>query len=130
MLGISPRTVYRWEKGETRPDPVRVEKLKEVVNLYSRRIPPKKPLFRFIDLFAGIGGLRKAFESVGGRCVFTSEWDSWCRKTYQENFVCDHDVEGDIRDVDLDSVPPYDVLLAGFPCQPFSISGVSKRKSL
>jgi len=85
--------------------------------------------FRFIDLFAGIGGMRRGFESVGGECVFTSEWDRYSQKTYQENFGA-HDIAGDIREVDADDIPPHDVLLAGFPCQPFSIAGVSKKNAL
>jgi DNA (cytosine-5)-methyltransferase 1 len=86
--------------------------------------------FTFIDLFAGIGGLRKAFETIGGQCVFTSEWDDACRRTYHANFSCAHPMFGDIRAVDLASMPSYDLLLAGFPCQPFSIAGVSKKNSL
>ncbi len=88
------------------------------------------PHFTFIDLFAGIGGLRKGFEAVGGKCVFTSEWDRFCRETYLANFDCDHAFVGDIRGVVPQSVPEHDVLLAGFPCQPFSIAGVSKFNSL
>jgi len=88
--------------------------------------------FRFIDLFAGIGGLRIGFDGIGGHCVFTSEWDKYARKTYQANFRDNHELAGDIREFadDLDSIPEHDVLLAGFPCQPFSIAGVSKKNSL
>lgn len=87
--------------------------------------------FRFIDLFAGIGGLRRGFESIGGHCVFTSEWDEFSRKTYRANFPSDnHEIAGDIRKVHPDRIPHHDVLLAGFPCQPFSIAGVSKKNSL
>lgn len=88
--------------------------------------------FRFIDLFAGIGGLRLGFESVGGRCVFTSEWNKFSQTTYRENFQDpdDHRFVGDIREVDVKDVPEHDVLLAGFPCQPFSLAGVSKKNSL
>ncbi|MFC0282506.1 DNA (cytosine-5-)-methyltransferase [Camelimonas abortus] len=88
--------------------------------------------FRFIDLFAGIGGLRLGFEAIGGRCVFTSEWDPAARKTYQANFRDNHELAGDIRaySADPDRVPEHDVLLAGFPCQPFSIAGVSKKNAL
>jgi DNA (cytosine-5)-methyltransferase 1 len=85
--------------------------------------------FRFIDLFAGIGGMRRGFEQVGGKCVFTSEWDGYAQKTYKANFG-DHDVAGDIRDIDAASLPEFDVLVAGFPCQPFSIAGVSKKNAL
>ncbi len=86
--------------------------------------------FSFIDLFAGIGGFRRGFESVGGKCVFTSEWDRYSVSTYLANNVCDHEVAGDIRAVPASEIPAHDVLLAGFPCQPFSLAGVSKKNAL
>ena len=86
--------------------------------------------FRFIDLFAGIGGMRLGFESIGGHCVFTSEWDPFSRETYAANHACDHPIAGDIRQVATEDIPAHDVLLAGFPCQPFSIAGVSKKNAL
>lgn len=87
--------------------------------------------FTFIDLFAGIGGLRRGFESIGGKCVFTSEWDKYSQKTYAANFPDDdHEINGDITKVDVEDIPAHDVLLAGFPCQPFSIAGVSKKNAL
>ncbi len=88
--------------------------------------------FTFIDLFAGIGGLRRGFEAIGGRCVFTSEWDRFSVRTYEANYRDNRPVEGDIRPFSQNPglVPPHDVLLAGFPCQPFSIAGVSKKNSL
>jgi DNA (cytosine-5)-methyltransferase 1 len=86
--------------------------------------------FEFIDLFAGIGGMRRGFESIGGRCIFTSEWDRHSQKTYAANFCDQHSIAGDITQVDHREIPPHDVLLAGFPCQPFSIAGVSKKNSL
>jgi DNA (cytosine-5)-methyltransferase 1 len=82
----------------------------------------------FIDLFAGIGGTRLAFERVGCTCVFSSEWDRFARITYSSNF--NEEPVGDIREIDTKSIPPHDILIAGFPCQPFSISGVSKKNSL
>lgn len=90
----------------------------------------ERSAFTFIDLFAGIGGMRMGFEAAGGRCVFTSEWNVFAQKTYRANFSCPHPIEGDIRRVAVESVPPHDVLLAGFPCQPFSIAGVSKKNAL
>ncbi len=90
--------------------------------------PPKKTEFTFIDLFAGIGGFRIAFQSVGGRCVFSSEWDKYAKKTYEANFG--EVPYGDIRKIKKNSIPDHDVLLAGFPCQPFSLAGISKKKSL
>lgn len=86
--------------------------------------------FTFIDLFAGIGGMRMGFEAAGGRCLFTSEWNPFARKTYTANFGAGHRIAGDIREQDENEIPDHDVLLAGFPCQPFSIAGVSKKNAL
>ncbi|MEM6161004.1 DNA cytosine methyltransferase [Erwinia sp. P6884] len=105
--------------------------------------------FRFIDLFAGIGGIRSGFEAAGGQCVFTSEWNKFSVRTYKANWYCDpveHRFNQDIRDITLSAspgvteqeayqhidqqVPDHDVLLAGFPCQPFSLAGVSKKNAL
>jgi site-specific DNA-cytosine methylase len=84
--------------------------------------------FKFIDLFAGIGGMRLAFERLHCRCVFSSEWDTYTQTTYAANF---HEVpKGDITKISSSEIPTHDILLAGFPCQPFSISGVSKKNSL
>jgi DNA (cytosine-5)-methyltransferase 1 len=105
--------------------------------------------FTFIDLFAGIGGLRRGFDNIGGKCVFTSEWNPYAVKTYKANYYCDpaeHIFNSDIREVTLSNkenvsekdaykhiqniIPDHDVLLAGFPCQPFSLAGVSKKNAL
>ena len=88
--------------------------------------------FRFIDLFAGIGGLRRGFDALGGQCVFTSEWDKYAQRTYEANFDDGppHIMAGDINQVDEAHIPKHDLLLAGFPCQPFSIAGVSKKNAL
>ncbi|MCG5044142.1 DNA cytosine methyltransferase [Enterobacteriaceae bacterium 155047] len=105
--------------------------------------------FRFIDLFAGIGGIRHGFEAIGGQCVFTSEWNKHAVRTYKANWYCDpaaHQFNEDIRDVTLSHksgvsdeeaarhirqvIPAHDVLLAGFPCQPFSLAGVSKKNAM
>jgi len=83
---------------------------------------------RFIDMFAGIGGIRMAFENAGCECVFSSEWDKHAQKTYFENFG--ELPAGDIRQIDASSISDFDILCGGFPCQPFSIAGVSKKKSL
>ena len=92
---------------------------------------PAGSSFRFIDLFAGIGGLRLWFEEIGGQCVFASEWNRFSRETYQANFSSrSHEMAGDITRVAEHRIPDHDVLLAGFPCQPFSIAGVSKKNSL
>lgn len=84
-------------------------------------------LYRFIDLFAGIGGIRLAFEPYG-QCVFSSEWDNKAKETYFNNFG--HQPDGDITLIDEKEIPDHDILLAGFPCQPFSLAGVSKKNSL
>jgi len=87
--------------------------------------------FKFIDLFAGVGGFRCGMTAVGGQCVFTSEWDKYSAKTYQTWYSDDHVHSGDIREVDAKSdIPNHDILCAGFPCQPFSLAGVSKKQSL
>ena len=90
----------------------------------------KTASFTFIDLFAGIGGLRRGFDEIGGQCVFTSEWNKFSQQTYRANFGEEHEINGDITKVDEADIPPHDLLLAGFPCQPFSIAGVSKKNSL
>lgn len=130
QAGFSRRTVYRWENGDALPRLAAIRLLKSMA-----RRGPEVPAndsagFRFIDLFAGIGGLRRGFEDLGGRCVFTSEWDKYSQQTYLANFDCDHEVVGDITEVPLDDIPEHDLLLAGFPCQPFSIAGVSKKNAL
>lgn len=88
---------------------------------------PKKEI-KFIDLFAGIGGMRIAFERNGGKCVYSNEWNKYCAETYEANFGDRPD--GDITKVKAADIPDHQILVAGFPCQPFSIAGVSKKKSL
>ena len=131
LLGVTERTVIRYENGKSRPSPIAIKWLQE----HLARLPEKrqKPAaFKFIDLFAGIGGLRIGFDAIGGQCVFTSEWDKYSQATYRENFGNDHPIAGDIREFSKDPslIPAHDVLLAGFPCQPFSIAGVSKKNAL
>lgn len=128
MAGFSRSTVYRWERGETRPRRAALKLLDGMVR-ESRAAKPHGKAFRFIDLFAGIGGLRRGFDEWG-ECVFTSEWDKYSQKTYLANYECEHEVAGDITKVTVESIPAHDLLLAGFPCQPFSIAGVSKKNAL
>jgi DNA (cytosine-5)-methyltransferase 1 len=139
--------VNRWVKGKAKPRLL----YKEFEHLKS--LLPSPPThdtsFTFIDLFAGIGGIRKGFEAIGGECVFTSEWNEYAVRTYKANHYCDparHRFNQDIRTVTLSDrpdvsedeayqnirreIPDHDVLLAGFPCQPFSLAGVSKKNSL
>ncbi len=126
-LGVSREEVNRWLKGK--------HEISQHYRFLLEEMLPKKPDddeadFNFIDLFAGIGGIRKGFESQGGKCVFTSEWNEYSQKTYSANFYSDHEINGDITQIDPIEIPDHDVLLAGFPCQPFSIAGVSKKNSL
>lgn len=128
--GYTRRTLYRWENGEAKPRKAAYEALLRICEdraEYGRH----ETNFKFIDLFAGIGGLRRGFESIGGSCVFTSEWDKYAQQTYRANNPGDrHEISGDITKIECDSIPEHDVLLAGFPCQPFSIAGVSKKNAL
>ncbi|GFM54497.1 cytosine-specific methyltransferase [Pseudomonas cichorii] len=140
-------TVNRWVKGKASPR-LTYQEFNHLKSLLPER-PTYKPSFTFIDLFAGIGGIRKGFESIGGECVFTSEWNEHSVRTYKANHYCDpvrHRFNQDIRTVTLSDkpdvsedeayrnidreIPDHDVLLAGFPCQPFSLAGVSKKNSL
>ncbi len=144
----SRETINRWVAGKCAP------KLSHAEYSHLQDLLPKAPPsdsydFDFIDLFAGIGGIRRGFEKIGGRCVLTSEWNPYAVRTYKANYHCDaadHVFNEDIRDLTLSkdlniseaeayahidrAVPNHDVLLAGFPCQPFSIAGVSKKNSL
>lgn len=124
----SEREVFRWESGEVEPRPIVLDWLRARVAEPSKARMEKS--FTFIDLFAGIGGLRTAFDRAGGRCVFTSEWDKYARLTYEANFRDNREIFGDITQVGAQEIPSHDVLLAGFPCQPFSIAGVSKKNAL
>lgn len=128
LLGYSEGHIYRWKRGEEIPREAVVTLLQMEA---ARRVNPvRDESFTFIDLFAGIGGLRRAMEGAGGRCVFTSEWDRYAQKTYLANYPDNRPIAGDIREVAADDVPDHDVLVAGFPCQPFSIAGVSKKNAL
>lgn len=132
-LGLSPRQVKRYIAGDCEVPKLVREKMRSLAAAREKK-PVVTPDFRFIDLFAGIGGMRLGFEGIGGKCVFTSEWDRWSQKTYLHNFPDgeDHVFAGDIRPFgeDPSRIPEFDVLLAGFPCQPFSLAGVSKKNSL
>jgi DNA (cytosine-5)-methyltransferase 1 len=127
ITGYTERTIYRWEDGRTAPKKAVIELVR---TMKTREERPDQPLFRFIDLFAGIGGMRLPFEAMGGKCVYTSEWNKYANQTYIANFECDHELKGDITKIPATEIPEHDVLLAGFPCQPFSIAGVSKKNAL
>lgn len=157
-MGVERETVNRWLNKK------RIDDLNRNHRAYTKALTslfPAKPRnynkrkFEFIDLFAGIGGLRSAFEGIGGKCVFTSEWDQYAQRTYMANHYDEHALNGDIKAIteggliseetglpkeelsedEIDQyidtqIPNHHLLLAGFPCQPFSIAGVSKKNAL
>jgi len=131
IIEVDVRTVRRWEVRETDPPSYLSDAIRQrILPLIDEKSYDSD--FRFIDLFAGIGGIRLGFEKHGGKCVFTSEWNKFSQKTYLANFpqTSDHMFVGDITEIDEKDIPDHDVLLAGFPCQPFSIAGVSKKNAL
>ncbi|MFP5436096.1 MAG: DNA (cytosine-5-)-methyltransferase, partial [Alphaproteobacteria bacterium] len=121
MTGYSARQVQRWDAGVGKPREAAVRLLRSTASVAPE---PATSRFNFIDLFAGIGGIRKGFDAIGGHCVFTSEWNKFSQQTYAANFRDNHPPHGDITTIGADEIPDHDVLLAGFPCQPFSIAGV------
>ena len=132
LLGVDVRTVRRWELRECDPPPYLADAIRQRMLPLASVETSNKSSFSFIDLFAGIGGIRLGFEAAGGHCVFTSEWNTFSQKTYLTNFHQSelHTFVGDITTVDEKDIPSHDVLCAGFPCQPFSIAGVSKKNAL
>jgi len=130
LLLAAPRTVWGYESEGRRVPALVLKTMREAADHRMQAQGPSD--FRFIDLFAGIGGLRRGFEPIGGRCVFTSEWDKYSRQTYALNFPDNHEIGGDIREFSQspELIPEHDLLLAGFPCQPFSLAGVSKKNAL
>ena len=131
QFGITTRTLRRWEARESEPPPYLADAIRQRFLPLQAHGGKEQGDFRFIDLFAGIGGIRMAFEAHGGHCVFTSEWNTFAQKTYLANFPKSaHSLAGDITQVNATDIPDHDVLLAGFPCQPFSIAGVSKKNAL
>jgi DNA (cytosine-5)-methyltransferase 1 len=130
VLGYSRRTILRWEAGDAVPRDVVWSRLRDLLKNNATAHADSAAEFTFIDLFAGIGGIRLGFERAGGRCLFTSEIDRFCQTTYQANYGSDR-IYGDIRATETQAaIPHHDVLVAGFPCQPFSLAGVSKKNSL
>lgn len=127
LTGYSVRQLQRWEAGVGKPREAAARVLAAVAGTDPAPVGTR---FNFIDLFAGIGGIRKGFDAIGGHCVFTSEWNKFAQETYAANFRDNHPPCGDITQIPTDEIPDHDVLLAGFPCQPFSIAGVSKKNSL
>ena len=128
-LGKHPRTVSRWVHGDTPTPPLLFSVFRNFVDQGKRF---SKGAFRFADLFAGVGGIRIGFEAQGGDCVFTCEWNKFSQQTYRANFRDHHEIFGDITKIvdPANDIPDFDVLLGGFPCQPFSIAGVSKKNAL
>jgi len=132
ILEVDVRTVRRWEVRETDPPAYLSDAIRQRILPLVEDATKGEERLRFVDLFAGIGGIRMGFEAHRGKCVFTSEWNKFAQKTYLANFpqTRGHIFVGDITEVDEKDVPDHDILLAGFPCQPFSIAGVSKKNAL
>ncbi len=131
ILNVNVRTVRRWEVRQSDPPSYLADAIQQRLLPFMDSELPKDSSFRFIDLFAGIGGIRTGFEAHGGHCVFSSEWNKFAQKTYLENFPhSSTHLVGDITETYEKDIPDHDVLLAGFPCQPFSIAGVSKKNAL
>ena len=118
------RTLRRWENGETSPSSIELNAILSFASVAPYKQKTTNPMFKFIDLFAGIGGIRLPFQLLGGECVFSSEWDKSAQKTYQTNYG--EVPAGDITKIDAAEIPDFDILLAGFPCQPFSQAGLKK----
>ena len=127
-LGYSESHIYRWIRGEEMPRKGIVRALE--LEIEAKRKTAGSARFTFVDLFAGIGGLRRSLSECGGTCIFTSEWDRFAQQTYMANFPDNRPMRGDIAAVDAADIPEHDILAAGFPCQPFSLAGVSKKNSL
>lgn len=125
-LAVKSSALKKWEKGIEAPPHDILLGLKSLVRVHKENTPGA---FTFIDLFAGIGGLRRAFETAGGKCVFTSEWNEKALETYLTNFGADHPVAGDITKIDANDIPDHDILVGGFPCQPFSLAGISQKNA-
>jgi len=127
FLGLNSsgeRTVSGWERNEHKPSRSKMELIHALDADIPFRESHKKHGFRFIDLFAGIGGIRLPFQEMGGKCVFTSEWDKFSKKTYASNFG--ELPEGDISAIPSTDIAGHDLLLAGFPCQAFSQAGLKQ----
>lgn len=118
---------YSEQKGQSLQDSMSVA-LRQLLIKSKTGLPCIEAKYTFIDLFAGIGGMRIAFERAGSRCIYSNEWNKYSQKTYFANFG--EQPDGDITKVNANDIPDHDILVAGFPCQPFSIAGVSKKQSL
>lgn len=124
-MGINGESVIRaWESGKAKPDNEMLDRISAFGDNPLYKTKNGNPEFRFIDLFAGIGGIRIPFQELGGQCVFSSEWDKFSQKTYYANFG--EIPSGDITKIDAADIPDFDILLGGFPCQPFSQAGLHK----
>ena len=118
---------YSINRGQSMQDCVS-SAIKQMLVKAKTDVPHHKEQYTFIDLFAGIGGMHIAYTSAGARCVYANEWNKYSQQTYFANFGIQPD--DDITKVAAENIPDHDILVAGFPCQPFSIAGVSKKQSL
>ncbi len=118
------RTISGWERGEHSPTEAKLKIIENLSTFIPFKNSSSKADFTFIDLFAGIGGIRIPFQNLGGECLFSSEWDKFSIKTYAANFG--ELPKGDISKISSNEIPYHDILLAGFPCQAFSQAGLRK----
>ena len=125
-LGLGGEKIVKsWEDGTALPNTEELARIESfAANRPYAKSRKRKYAFRFIDLFAGIGGIRIPFQELGGKCVFSSEWDKFSQKTYYANF--NELPAGDITQIPSSEIPDFDILLGGFPCQPFSQAGLHK----
>lgn len=124
LSGAGERTIRGWESGEHIPTVSRLDEIKKMKIKAPFKSNLKNSKFKFIDLFAGVGGIRLPFQELGGECVFSSEWDKFSQRTYAVNFG--HLPQGDITKISALDIPDHDILLGGFPCQAFSQAGLKK----
>ena len=127
LLGLGEsgeRTIRGWENGEHIPTQSKIKAIRAIKENAPYKFKSRSEKFRFIDLFAGIGGIRLPFQELGGKCVFTSEWDKFSKITYATNFG--EVPDGDITKISSSEVPDHEILLGGFPCQTFSQAGLKK----
>lgn len=119
------RQIRRWENGETKPSPLELRAILDFAHdTPFPNVSEEDASFTFIDLFAGIGGIRIPFSELGGRCVFSSEWDKFAAKTYRINYG--EEPAGDITKIETSDIPDCDIVMGGFPCQPFSQAGLKR----
>ena len=126
-LGYSESHIYRWTRGEEIPRKGIVRALE--LEIEARQATASQASFTFVDLFAGIGGLRRSLSECGGTCIFTSEWDKFAQQTYLANYPDNRPMSGDITAIDEADIPEHDILAAGFPVSHFRLQACQRKLS-